>query len=100
MQIPTQDSEMEQFQSPVGRPEHEALEESVKKELLENCRKLKPPYDEIAYQYFYLERKPDEIARGQNRNRKTVQTQIYRARDMMRKLYRREEKGRKEQRDG
>ena len=88
--IPVEDTQLEEYQSHTRRPEEEALEQSVKRELLENCRGLKPPYDEIAYQYFYLEKKPDEIAAEQGKNRKTVQTQIYRAREMLRRLYRRE----------
>lgn len=89
-QIPTEDTQMEVFPSRTGRPEEEALEESVRRELLENCRRLRPPYDEVAYQYFYLEKKPDEIAEEQGKNRKTIQTQIYRAREMLRGMYRRE----------
>lgn len=89
-QIPMEDVQMEVFPSETGRPEEEALESSVRRELLENCKKLKPPYDEIAYQYFYLEKKPDEIAAEQGKKPKTVQTQIYRAREMLRRLYRRE----------
>lgn len=91
-QIPTEDTQMDGYRSDTGSPEREALEDCVKCELLENCKKLKPPYDEIAYQYFYLEKKPDEIALEQKKNRKTVQTQIYRARNMMRQIYRGENK--------
>lgn len=86
--IPTEDTQMDTFYSPAGKPEGEALERAVHRELLERCRSLKPPYDEIAYQYFYLEKRPDEIAREQGRNKKTVETQIYRAREMLRKIYR------------
>lgn len=91
-QIPTEDIYMDEYRSETGSPEQEALEEGVRRELLENCKKLKPPYNEIAYQYFYLEKKPDEIALEQRKNRKTVQTQIYRARNMMRQIYRGENK--------
>jgi len=52
------------------------------------CSKLKPPYDEIAYQHFYLEKSANEIAVDKSLKLKTVQTQIYRAREMLRKLYR------------
>lgn len=89
-QIPTEDAQLAVYPSGTGRPEEEALEASVKRELLENCRNLKPPYDEVAYQYFYLEKKPDEIAAEQGKKCKTVQTQIYRARERLRRIYRRE----------
>lgn len=86
--IPTEDVRMDTFCSPVGRPEGEALEAAVRSELKERCRSLKPPYGEIAYQYFYLEKKPEEIAREQGKKRKTIETQIYRAREMLRRIYR------------
>lgn len=87
-QVPTEITDMENNTAQNGLPEKEMLEKEVKRELLANCRKLKEPYSEIAYQYFYLEKKPEEIAGEQAQNIKTIQTQIYRARDMLRKLYR------------
>lgn len=87
-QIPTEETQMECNAADKGLPEREMLEEEVRDELKANCRQLKEPYSQIAYQYFYLEKRPEEIARQQNQNIKTIQTQIYRARDMLRKLYR------------
>ena len=55
--------------------------------LQEKCGQLKPPYDEIAKLYFCEERPASEIAELKQKNLKTVQTQIYRARAMLRKLY-------------
>lgn len=49
---------------------------------------MKPPYDEIALDYYYYEMDVGEIAKKRERNVKTVQTQIYRARGMLRKHYR------------
>ena len=54
---------------------------------------MKPPYDEIALDYYYYEMDVGEIAEKRERNVKTVQTQIYRARGMLRKKY-----GKKEER--
>lgn len=88
--VPMEDEQMEQYQSKLGRPEHETLEEVVSEELLQNCGKLKPPYDEIARLYFYKEKTAEEIAFSMNKKVKTIQTQIYRARDMLRKLYEKE----------
>lgn len=68
-------------------PENILLEKEVMEKLKENCRKLEPPYDEIALYYFYDEQKPEEIAVRTKRNLKTVQTQIYRAREKLRKIY-------------
>lgn len=71
--------------------EQETYEALVREQLLQRCRQLKPPYDQIAELYFYREESPEAIAGKLNRNRKTVQTQIYRARSMLQKLYRKEE---------
>ena len=48
---------------------------------------LKPPYQEIALDYFYRELLPAEIAEKTGKNLKTVQTQIYRAKAMLQKNY-------------
>ena len=40
--------------------------------------------------YFYDEKKAEEIAAEQGKNIKTIQTQIYRARAMLRKIYEKE----------
>lgn len=85
--IPTEDIFFEQQSETRGTPEDVCLEEEVKDTLLYYCNKLKPPYDEIAKAIYYDEMRPEEIAGKRNLNIKTVQTQIYRARDMLRKLY-------------
>jgi RNA polymerase sigma-70 factor (ECF subfamily) len=68
-------------------PESICLEREVRETLLARCLTLKPPYDEIARAYYYDEMDMAEIARVRGAKLKTVQTQIYRARDMLRKLY-------------
>lgn len=67
--------------------EQQALDREVRRQLKENCLKLKSPYKEVALAYFYEELDAAAIARQYGRNIKTVQTQIYRARDALRKLY-------------
>lgn len=89
--VPTEDSFFEGVTERRDGPEELCIEEEVKRELQENCEKLKPPYDEIARAYYLEERSAAEIAIERKANIKTVQTQIYRARDMLRKLYRKEE---------
>lgn len=71
-------------------PEQKVLEKETRETLLERCRSLKPPYDEVAVLYFYEERKPEEVAAKTGRNIKTIRTQIYRARSRLRELYRRQ----------
>lgn len=71
-------------------PESICLEKEVRETLLERCRLLKPPYDEIAKAYYYDEMDAAEIARVRGAKKKTIQTQIYRARSMLRRMYEKE----------
>lgn len=71
-------------------PESICLEKEVRETLLARCLSLKPPYDEIAKAYYYDELDAGEIARRRGVGKKTVQTQIYRARSMLRKMYEKE----------
>lgn len=71
-------------------PEAVCMEQETKEILLEHCRQLKPPYDEVAKAYYYDELDIKEIAAKRAQKVKTVQTQIYRAREMLRKIYRKE----------
>lgn len=67
--------------------EGQVLAEEVKQELQKCCESLPSPYQEVAISYFCEEKDVAEIAAEQNRNLKTVQTQIYRARAKLQKLY-------------
>ena len=69
-------------------PEESLLETEVKRQLSERCKKLKTPYREIALDYFYSELSATEIAQNTGKPLKTVQTQIYRARALLQKSYR------------
>ena len=71
-------------------PEENILETEVKQQLYSHCTKLKTPYREIALDYFYSELQPSEIAEKTGRNLKTIQTQIYRAKALLQKKYRKE----------
>lgn len=89
--IPTEDAGLEEG---MGRgetyentPERACLEEEVRETLLARCRSLKPPYDEIARAYYYDELDVNEIAAARGMKVKTVQTQVYRARSMLRRMY-------------
>ncbi len=85
--IPTEDAGMDIPASGTQSPENICLEEEVRRTLLERCRSLKPPYDEIAKAYYYDEMDAPQIARARGMKIKTVQTQVYRARAMLRKMY-------------
>jgi len=88
--IPTERTEMELEEDKSQTPESLYLEKEARNRLLLECKRLKPPYDEVATLYFYEEKKLEEISIITNRKLKTVQTQIYRARGMLKKVYRKE----------
>ncbi len=71
-------------------PESICLEKEVRETLLARCLSLKPPYDEIAKAYYYDELDAGEIARRRGAKKKTIQTQIYRARHLLRRMYEKE----------
>lgn len=71
-------------------PESICLEKEVRETLLSRCLSLKPPYDEIAKAYYYDELDAGEIARRKGVKKKTIQTQIYRARSLLRRMYEKE----------
>lgn len=64
------------------------MEKEVKQQLYDQCTLLKAPYREIALEYFYYEISASDIAEKSGKNLKTIQTQIYRARAMLQKKYR------------
>ncbi len=66
-------------------PEAACLLEESRKEVLRLCRQLPPPYNEIAEAHFYEEKSVKEIAAEKGRNPKTVQTQVYRAKALLKK---------------
>lgn len=85
--VPTEDCALETEQSKEGLPESSYMEQEAIEQLKERCKNLKPPYDEVARMYFVEEHTADEIAQIRQKNVKTIQTQIYRARGMLRRLY-------------
>lgn len=88
---PADDTELEHIESGSRLPEDLIMEKEVINELRSKCELLKPPYDEVAIMYFCEERKVEEIAVMKQKNLKTIQTQVYRARAMLKKLYRKEQ---------
>lgn len=85
--VPTEDSFFLTLETSYASPEKECLEEAVKEELLSCCNSLSPPYDEVAREFFYNERSVEELSTMLSRNEKTLRTQIYRAKGMLKKLY-------------
>ena len=84
---PTEDSFFLTIESDQHSPEAQCLEKDVQERLLVLIRKLKEPYQSIAYDHFYKEMTVNEIATARQKNQKTIQTQIYRAKAQMKKLW-------------
>lgn len=89
--IPTEDSFFEAVVERRGSPEELCIEEDIKWRLEKYLSQLKAPYHEVARAYYLEEQSPKEIAARLGQNVKTIQTQIYRAREMLRKVYGKEE---------
>ena len=70
-----------------GFVEQELMEQEAYAEVKRACLQLRSPYQEVAVAYFCEEHTPQEIAERYGRNLRTVQTQIYRARAQLKKIY-------------
>lgn len=71
-------------------PEESVLATEAEQRMQLLCKKLKEPYQSIARDCFIGEKSPREIAEQSGKNIKTVQTQIYRAKAMLRDLWKEE----------
>lgn len=89
--VPTQEDFFATLVQQREGPEEQCIEQEIKGRLYEYCKKLKPPYDEIARAYYLEEMTAAQIAEKKKMKVKSVQTQIYRARSMLQKLYGKEE---------
>lgn len=84
---PEEDTFFSLLESGQKSAEEEILERDTKERLYEACRSLKSPYNEVAVDYFFKEMTAAEIAVVRNKKEKTVQTQIYRAKAMLKKIW-------------
>ena len=73
-----------------GTPEEAYLKKESRQSVLALCQSLKEPYKTIATEHFYHGKSAAEIAVETGKNQKTVQTQIYRARGMLKKTVKEE----------
>lgn len=83
--MPSESEVLESRAGTVSSPEERFLEEEVKEELARACRDLKPPYGQIAYEFYCCDRTAREIAEQKGIKLKTVQTQVLRAKKMLQK---------------
>lgn len=84
--IPTEDEYFQRLPDQNNSPEELFLLEDSKDQVRRLCRKLKSPYREVALGHFVEDLSVSEIAQKENKNPKTIQTQLYRARSMLKKL--------------
>lgn len=67
-------------------PEERYLAAEAKSSLYKLCSSLKTPYKEAAILHYYNELSVQEISAKTGKNIKTIQTHIYRAKAMLKKL--------------
>lgn len=89
--VPVEDEVLVQNSSCVLSPEREIIQEEARYQLLDTCNNLKPPYNEIATQYYCNGKTALQIANDSGKKLKTVQTQIRRAKLMLQKKIRKED---------
>ena len=84
--IPTAEEELpEQMTPEQDEPLQHLMNKEILKELEERCKVLKPPYREIALAHFVEGKSAAEIATETDIGVNTVKTQIYRARELLKK---------------
>ncbi|MDO4337848.1 MAG: sigma-70 family RNA polymerase sigma factor [Eubacteriales bacterium] len=84
--IPTEDTYFTQIPDRSSSPEEALLTKDSNTQVRLLCERLKSPYREVAIAHFCEELSVTEIARRQNKNAKTIQTQLYRAKSMLKKM--------------
>lgn len=88
--IPSPQEAFDQATDAASIPETEVLEKDTEKRLEGFCKSLKEPYQSIAVAYFCDHMSALEISNATGKNLKTTQTQIFRAKAMIRKLWKEE----------
>ena len=84
-EMPTEDDILESNVGTVSSLEESFLEKEINKELGDACRDLKPPYNEVAYEFYCCDKTAKEISENRGIKLKTIQTQISRAKKMLQK---------------
>lgn len=81
--VPTEDTYFSQIPDKHSSPEETFLLRDSRNQVLLLCQRLRSPYREVAIAHFCDELSITEIARKENKNVKTIQTQLYRAKAML-----------------
>lgn len=88
--IPSSGEAFELVRDMEPQPDEAVIEMDTEKRVRILSRSLKEPYRSIAISYFCEHKTPREISENTGKNIKTIQTQIYRTRGMLRKLWKEE----------
>ncbi|MCI8297691.1 MAG: RNA polymerase sigma factor [Lachnospiraceae bacterium] len=89
--IPTEEIFFSALPDSRSSPEQETLEAELRRQLKTCCSQLPEPYRQVALDHYYHEMDINEIAAKTGKNKKTLQTQIYRAKGMLRERMRKED---------
>lgn len=85
-EVPTLQEEMtEEPAENRDDPLQKVINKEVMEDMKKRCQNLKPPYDEVATEYFIRGKTTKEIATSKNEPLNTIQTRLYRAREMLKK---------------
>lgn len=84
--IPTTDTYFRDLKSDLTTPEEDYLQKESKWQVYLICTQLSNPYKDVALDHYYKELTVQEIAKRTGKNIKTVQTQLYRAKAMIKKI--------------
>ena len=71
----------------MGSPEDIVLEKEMEERLYGMCSKLREPYKTVAINYFCDNLKLSEVAANTGQKLKTLQMRLYRAKQILRKLW-------------
>ena len=82
---PTEDSYFFDLDDCKANPEELYLQKESKQRVYTACDTLKDPYREVALEHFYHEKTVKEIASEKNKAVKTIRTQVYRAKEMLKR---------------
>ncbi|MDO4308335.1 MAG: sigma-70 family RNA polymerase sigma factor [Eubacteriales bacterium] len=84
--LPVEDTCFAQLPDKNPSPEDAYLRSDSDQRIRSLCNQLRSPYREVAAAHFCDELSVAEIARKEGKNTKTIQTQLYRARAMLKQL--------------
>ena len=84
--LPTEDTCFSRLPDKGPSPEDACLARDANEHIRQLCSQLRSPYKEVAAAHFCDELTVTEIARREGKNPKTIQTQLFRAKAMLKQL--------------